>query len=187
MKNRVSILILGVMIMLLACSDSEDPAPAFETTLDEITTHTENGITVTLFANEKFFVGYNAITAKIEDQNGNLLSGDVEVTPMMDMMSMQHSCPTELVDGNKAVNGSFAFNTAFVMPSGDMGSWSINFTVNGTAVKVPVEVSQPQYARLVSFVSAMDETTKYFVTLVQPGDPKVGQNDLELAIFKKQA
>ncbi len=187
MKAIKSIFILLAIVFVSACSDSDDPQLGFETDLTEINSITENGLKVTLFASEDFFVGYNNITAKIEDENGNLLSGDIVVTPMMDMMTMSHSSPIEFPDGTTFQDGSFNFSPVFVMPSGEMGSWSIKFSINETEVTVPVEVSAPEKARLVSFMSMMDETTKYFVAYIDPKDPQVGQNDLEIAVFKKQS
>lgn len=186
MKSIYITLLIG-LVALGACSEDEEAAPLFQTDLQEITTHSDNDLTVTLFAQENFFVGFNSITAKIEDADGNLLSGTASVVPMMDMMTMQHSSPLELPDADELTNGSFQFNTVFLMPSGEMGSWTLNFNVNGNDISVPVSVEQPEFARLTSFVSQMDETTKYFVAYIQPDAPQVGQNDLEIAIFKKQS
>ncbi|MEQ8925240.1 MAG: FixH family protein [Fulvivirga sp.] len=186
MKSLYITMLIG-LVALGACSDDEDATPLFQTDLQEITSHTDNGITITLFAQETLFVGYNRITAKIEDKDGNLLNSTASVMPMMDMMTMQHAAPIELSATDAVKNGSFEFNVVFVMPSGEMGSWSLDFIINETEIKVPVTVVQPEYARLTSFVSQMDETTKYFVAYIQPEAPQVGQNDLEIAIFKKQS
>ncbi len=185
--NKIRLGVIAMIMLIVSCSDDKDPVPKFETELSEITTFSGGGITVTLYASESFFVGFNKITAKIADDNDNLLNGNISVTPMMDMMEMDHSAPLELPEGNTFSDGKFEFNTVFVMPSGEMGSWTLNFDVNDTKIEVPVTVSQPEYARMVSFVSAMDETTKYFVSLVEPGAPQVGQNDMELAIFEKES
>ncbi len=173
------------IVAFISCSENEDITPTFETDLTEITSFTDNGITITLFANENLFVGYNTIKAKIENADGELLSGNISVNPMMQMMEMAHSAPSENTAEQEFFNGAFAFNIVFVMPSGDMGNWSLNFNVDGTEVSVPVEVSNPEKARLSSFVSQMDGTTKYFVALISPESPEVGANDLEIAVFKK--
>ncbi|MEP1093794.1 MAG: FixH family protein [Cyclobacteriaceae bacterium] len=179
---------VGLIIALIgACSDSDDPNPGFETDLTEVATATENDVTVTLFAAEDLFVGFNKLTAKIENADGELLSGTVTVTPMMDMMTMSHSSPVEFPNGTTLTNGAYEFNSVFVMPSGEMGSWKINFEVNGTAVSVPIDVVAPEKARLVSFTSQMDETVKYFVAFLGPDEPQVGQNDLEIAVYKRES
>ncbi|MEP4534187.1 MAG: FixH family protein [Cyclobacteriaceae bacterium] len=182
--NTLKILSLVLLVLLYSC-DSDEPQPEFESDLVEITSVTENGLKVTILATQSLFVGYNSITAKVEDENGNLIGGDIAVLPLMDMTSMVHSCPLE-VSGNTLSDGEYQFNAVFVMPSGEMGSWSLDFTINDTEISVPVEVSSPELSRLVSFTSAMDESTKYFVAYIDPQDPQVGQNDLEIAVFKKQ-
>ncbi len=187
MKPIQSIFLLLTLILVSACNHNDDPQPVFNTDLNEITSFTENGLSITLFASENFFVGYNAITAKIEDENGNLLSGDISTMPMMNMMDMSHSSPLELPDGNTFRQGTFTFNTVFVMPSGEMGDWSIHFTINDLEINVPVTVVAPEQARLVSFTSLMDQETRYFVTYIQPQTPQIGQNDLEIAVFKRQS
>ncbi len=185
--KTLRLLLLSLPVIFLACNSSEDPKPEFETDLLEITTASENGITVTLFASENFFVGYNSISAKIEDEKGSLLSGDISVMPMMDMMNMSHSSPIEFPNGNSFDEGTYDFNPVFVMPSGEIGSWKIMFTVNGTEITVPIEVFTPEQTRLVSFMSMMDESTKYFVAYIDPKEPQVGENDLEIAVYKKQS
>ncbi|MEO9474856.1 MAG: FixH family protein [Cyclobacteriaceae bacterium] len=182
--NTLKILSLVLLALLFSC-DSEEPEPEFESDLVEITSVTENGLTVTILATQSLYVGYNSITAKVEDDNGNLVGGDISVLPLMDMTTMVHSCPLE-VSGSALSEGEYQFNTVFVMPSGEMGSWSLDFTINDAEVSVPVEVSSPELSRLVSFTSAMDESTKYFVAYIDPKDPQVGQNDLEIAVYKKQ-
>ena len=185
MKSIKILLIVLAMVCVSACSEDENPQPTFESELIEITSVTDDGITVTLFASEKFFVGYNTITAKVEDEKGNLLDGDIAAMPMMDMMEMSHSSPIEFPNGTTMQEGIFRFNAVFVMPSGEMGNWRLVFTINDTEITVPVDVTSPELARLVSFTSLMDETAQYFVAYIDPKDPQIGQNDLEIAVFKR--
>ncbi|GAB4230151.1 MAG: hypothetical protein Tsb0034_01930 [Ekhidna sp.] len=183
MKIINKLAMISALVVLFACSEN-DPEPAFETDLTEITSFSQDGITITLYAQETFFVGFNAIAAKIE-RDGSLISGEATVQPMMQMMEMAHAAPREYVSGMTFEDGLFEFNVVFVMPSGDMGSWTLNFDVDGTALSVPVEVVSPDYARMVSFTSAMDERTRYFVALVSPDEPEVGKNELEIAVYKR--
>lgn len=187
MKYLHIILFVLVALFNIACAENEDPKPVIKSDIQEITSVTENGLTVTLLASKGFFVGYNVITARIEDANGDLLSGNVLITPMMEMSTMSHSCPIEFPEGGKFENGSYTFNIVFVMPTGDMGSWHLNFIINDTEVKIPVEVQAPELPRLVSFVSMSTDSSKYYVALVNPVDPQVGQNNLELVVYKKKS
>ncbi len=58
---------------------------------------------------------------------------------------------------------------------------------NGKSGKltIPVTVAEPAQKRMLSFTSAVDNSTKYFVSLVEPAKPKVGINDLELVVYKR--
>ena len=185
--KTLKIIIIALLVACYSCGDSEAPEPTFKTELTKITSKTENGIKVTLFASKDFFVGYNAVTAKIEDKSGKLLKGNISVKPMMKMRTMSHACPIEFPDGGTFKNGTYQFNPVFVMPSGEMDSWRIEFTINGKQVKVPINVSAPKKARLVSFQSMTYAKTKYFVAFIDPKKPKVGRNDLEIAVYKRQS
>ena len=184
--KTLGILFLGLMVLFSSCNSSDDIAPDLTDDLLEITTHAENDLNISIYAPERLFVGYNEITVEIKDTDGHPLSGEISVLPMMDMMTMSHSCPLEAED-NTFSDGFYSFNTVFVMPSGEMGSWSIDFTINGTEISIPVEVSAPELSRLVSFTSSMDEQTKYFVAFIGPKDPTVGKNELEIAVYEKQS
>lgn len=184
--NALKSLSIFMLLALLYACDTEDPEPKPETELMEITSHSEGGFAITLYAFQDFFVGYNTITVKVEDKEGNLVNGDISVVPMMHMATMKHSCPLEVAD-NTLSDGNFSFNTVFVMPSGEMGSWKLDFTINGTEISVPLEVSSPELSRLVSFTSAMDDETKYFVAYIDPRAPEVGRNDLQIAVYQRQS
>ena len=179
-------LFIGLGLMVFSSCSENDPEPQFATEFNQITSFTVDDVTVTLFAEEEFFVGFNTIQTMITDRDGSLLSGDIQVTPMMQMMDMRHSSPVEL-PGATFEDGSFSFHTVFVMPSGEMGQWSLNFTINGTELEVPVEVTAPELTRLASFTSLADETTRYFVAFLGPNDPQVGQNDMEIAVYQRNS
>jgi hypothetical protein len=104
----------------------------------------------------------------------------------MDMGSMKHSCPVEN-PSSWANNKLFNSAAVFTMPSGTMGSWTIDVSVNlqGNQGKltIPVVIAEPLERRLKSFVSKADNS-KIWVALLQPDAPRVGVNDLELAIYR---
>jgi hypothetical protein len=70
------------------------------------------------------------------------------------------------------------------------GNWTLSVAVhnhlNGKAgtLTVPLQVMDPAKARIKSFNSLYDGS-KYFVSLIEPVTPKIGINDMELAIYKK--
>ncbi len=181
----LAIIVVGLMVVFSSCNSAEDVAPDLTDDLVEITTHVTDDLSIGIYAPEQLFVGYNEITVEVKDTDGNPLSGEISVVPMMDMTTMSHSCPLE-TENNTLSEGIYTFNVVFVMPSGEMGSWHIDFTINGTEVSVPVEVISPELSRLVSFTSDMDGSTKYFVAFLGPKEPAVGKNELEIAVFERK-
>ena len=76
------------------------------------------------------------------------------------------------------------------MPS-TAGDWYLNASVHdmdngkeGTATFTP-NVTAPEEARMFSFVSALDSSASYFVSLVKPRSPKVGENDFQILINRR--
>ncbi len=179
------ILFFALIWVLSSCNSSEDVGPDITSDLLEITSYSDDGLNITVFATEKLFVGYNMITVEIKDMDGAPISGEIGVLPMMQMSTMSHSCPLE-VSGNTFEDGVYTFNTVFVMPSGEMGNWRIDLTINGKELSIPVEVTSPELSRLVSFTSDMDGSTKYFVAYIDPKDPEVGKNELKIAVFERK-
>lgn len=176
---------LAMNILLSSCTEEEDTQPKVE--LISVGSAVENDLKIELQAEEALFVGYNVITAKVTDASGAKVSGSVEIQPIMDMMTMSHSCPLQYISGQTLTNGELEFAAVFVMPSGDMGTWSIMFTVGEQTVEVPVEIVQPTLSKLISFTSSADETKKYFVALIEPQAPEVGANEMVIGIYQKES
>lgn len=135
---------------------------------------------------DHYKVGYNELEFRLKDNNNDLVDFELTAMPLMQMMTMAHSCPTELDKDGK----EYEMDVVFVMPSGDMGNWSFegNITVEGETHELELnalDVLQPEQAEVLSFVSSTDSAT-YFVTLIDPMDPEVGQNDITLMINKRE-
>ncbi len=84
----------------------------------------------------------------------------------------------------------FQGGIVFIMPSGNMGSWVVKVIVDhagktGTAV-LPVNIGSSASPRLKSFISRHDNS-KIFVALLEPANPKVGVNDLEIGIYRSNS
>ena len=113
----------------------------------------------------------------------------VQLTPMMDMGTMQHSAPYEN-PGEKALDHLFTGSVTFIMSSMGGGAWTVKIRVHNHSTDkegsliIPVTVAEPAKARIKSF-TALHDSAKYFVALLNPSSPKTGINDMELAIYKK--
>lgn len=171
-------------------SDNETPEPTL--TYQKIAEgQTENhNLKVEVYsADDELTTGYNPLYIALFDAKGKRLEqASISLMPLMDMMTMKHAAPVENPASQDAVDGYFPGAVVFTMPSGEMGSWTltIGVEVNGQTDKVilPVTVKEPATSRLKSFVSATDGT-KYYVAYLQQQQPKVGVNDLEVAVFRK--
>ena len=132
----------------------------------------------------KFYVAlYDSISgARIEDAH-------VELNPLMNMGMMKHSAPYEDPASAVAVDHLFPCSVVFIMSS-TAGSWSIDLNVHNHhtnkegSLTIPITVTDPLKPTIHSFTSKIDGA-KYFVALIDPTAPKVGINDMELAIYKK--
>ncbi len=110
---------------------------------------------------------------------------------MMTMMGgMNHSCPLENPASNTATEGLFPCAVVYIMPSGSTGSWMLNADIlnnknslQGTVV-MAITVLNPAVAKMKS-LTALDDSSKLFVSVVTPAHPVVGVNDFEITIHKK--
>ncbi|MCU0403716.1 MAG: FixH family protein [Chitinophagaceae bacterium] len=194
-KNIFSLTLLSLIIFFSSCKKEE-------TNANPVTGLTKTGsgfavgaaTKVDIYTNTAaiqsgfqkfFFVLTDSITGNYIDD------AQIKLTPMMDMGTMKHSSPYENPASQKAGNHLFEGSVFFIMSSMG-GTWTIDVNVlnklNNKEGKftIPVTVQEPAQKRMLSFTSAVDNTSRYFVGLVQPSKPKVGINDLELVIYKRQ-
>ncbi len=138
--------------------------------------------------------GYQPISIILTDSvsGAYIDEAGIQLLPMMDMGMMKHSAPFENPVSTKATNHRFEAAVMFIMSSMG-GTWTVDLMVNNLKngktgkLTLPVTVAEPAQKRMLSFTSATDNTTKYFVSLVQPAKPKVGINDLEMVVYTKQS
>ncbi len=135
--------------------------------------------------------GYTQFYIALYDSvSGNRIEdAHIKLTPMMNMGTMQHSAPYENPVSEEAVNHLFPCNVVFIMSSMG-GAWTVKVNVHNHAsdkegfITIPFTVVEPTRSTMRSFTAAHDGG-KYFVALIEPFTPKVGINDMEIAIYKK--
>jgi hypothetical protein len=191
------ILSLFLLLGLANCNKDNNNEPEPETPSPEKIMIAEEyaigaGIKITFYADEDLFVGYNKIYFSLNDSvSGEMITSDIDITnlPMMDMGTMLHSCPTEAMALNSS-SMQYTGAVVFVMPS-TAGSWTMTSTVVNTGTgdtgiaQFQLEVVQPNEAKLTSFISALDPTASYFISLIQPKNPKIGENEFEILINRR--
>lgn len=146
-----------------------------------------SGLKVEFYALTELFAGYNTVYFTIKDSiSGEVVeASELMIHPMMTMMSgMMHSCPMEAPIYNPETK-QYEGAISFVMSS-MMGTWNVSVHLNnlGTA-DFETDVMDPAEAMIYSFPSMADSSKSYFVSLIQPTDPKVGENEFEILISNR--
>lgn len=152
---------------------------------------------VELWSKTELSTGYQRLFIALSDSaSGKTLSrSSVQILPMMDMdmngMKMSHSAPLENPESLDADNTLFPCAAVFTMPStGESGKWKMIVMVKkeGQAkygkAEMAVQVKQSQPERVKTITA--DDGSKITIAYISPSSPKVGVNDFEIAIFKRQ-
>lgn len=142
-----------------------------------------------VYADKSAAVGYIKIYTAMYDSvtNTRVKDGHFSVNPMMDMGTMKHSAPVEQNYDSVPADQLFKSAVVFSMP----GAWTldINFHnhVNDKEGKgvLAVTVANPTVVVMRNFIVAADDSTRLFVSLIQPVSLKIGINDFEISIHKK--
>ncbi len=152
---------------------------------------------VELWSKTELSTGYqNLFVALYDSASGKAINkSTIQIMPMMDMdingMKMSHSAPFENPVSTDAENSLFPCAAIFTMPSsGESGKWKLNVMVKkegqtkfGKAeLSITVKQSQPERVRNLTATDG----SKIIVAYISPASPKVGINDFEIAIFRRQ-
>ncbi|MFA9388364.1 MAG: FixH family protein [Prolixibacteraceae bacterium] len=187
--------ILGVFLLVFISCDKDNEEPSGELNFLSITESvTDNNLyKISLLSDDTLFHGYNHIYLSIVQLSDNQKVTDAKIVlyPEMDMITMRHSAPKEDPLEMADDNGLFDAAVVFIMPDTDDMKWRIKVNVESAGVADSVWLTIPKVKslaepKIINFISAADGTTKYFVSLVEPFDPKVGINDFEVAVHYKK-
>jgi len=143
-----------------------------------------------VYSEKDLFVGYNKIFVAMFDSvsNTRLTDGHFDVIPMMDMGMMKHSAPVEITDESIPSDKFWKAAIVFIMPS-SAGKWTLNMAFHNHKTdkegegELEVNVINPTTSVMKSFMAS--DSTKLFVSLIQPTTPKIGLNNFEISIHKK--
>lgn len=190
--------LLGAFLMVSCKKDDETPQNINEVeNLKLLKTYTDSLYTVEIFnASGQLKVGYNKVYLRLTDKNGNYISpSSMNWMPMMTMkmgeIMYQHSCPFSEISKVSGKQYLFEGYIVFIMASnGPDNFWNlkINYTVDGQnfVVKDKVEVisTDSDYNKIFTMGMGNDSNI-YMLALVEPTTPKIGPNDITIALFKK--
>ena len=189
-----SMALVYAMLLISSCSKSDLPEPSPTANLTKITEGYATGASakVEVYANSAtIYTGYTKFYLAVYDSatGVRVQQAAISLMPMMDMGMMQHSTPFENPTSNQAVNQLFPCSVVFIMPS-TAGSWTVKImlTINGRSgnLTIPVNVIEPVKSKLKSFTS-LHNSANYFIALIEPTKPKIGINDFEIAVYKKES
>lgn len=197
MKIAALAAVLLHLLLLNACKKEENNNPAYPIpgSLKLLAGGYANGSAtrVDIYAADSFFVGYNDLYIALYDSSGNerVTNAQITLTPLMSMMGgMSHTCPVENPASNQAKEGLFHCAAVYIMPSSTGNTWALNVNIsnneNGLSgtVAFNIRVVTPTVTSMKSLI-AKDDSTKLFVSIVNPLTPVVGTNEFEITIHKK--
>jgi hypothetical protein len=152
---------------------------------------------VEIWGKQNFYVGYNNLIVVLYDSlnlTDKITDAHIHFMPLMTMgsgeMAMQHASPVENPD-EEALNGVFPGAVIFVMPTSADGAWQLSLSVHNHKydkegeAEFDITVDNPATSVLTVFTALTADNSKLVLSLMQPADPKVGMNDIEMAIHKK--
>lgn len=184
LKLYISILLAGI---LFSCSKEEvvqDPMADFNL-LEEVSF---TNYTMEVYSpKSRWELGYNKILFRVKDSSGKIIDNpSISWTPMMHMMSKTHSCPVSEVKSSlyPSIKGGFVI---FQMPSNESEYWDISFdlTINGQTERATQDIyvyqTQDEMKNVTVFTD--DSENKYILALVEPANPKIALNAIEMKFY----
>lgn len=185
MKNLYQLLFMMLLVFSISsCKESDSSNPELD--LVEITTASQNAYIISLKALNPLETGYNRLFWSVKEDGKSVKIDSVKIAPLMVMTTMNHACPFQKPFESDEATSSFEGYVVFIMPSGEMGSWTINATIylkNGSVIETNVPI---QVANSWKLQSTTINDSKYFVSWIEPTQAFVGKNTVQLMLHKKQ-
>ncbi|MEX0684980.1 MAG: FixH family protein [Balneolales bacterium] len=168
-----------------ACSDNSVDEYNYE--LYKIGDYSEGNYTLIAFADRPLAVGHNILYFELLKDGIKFDHSNISFLPMMMMGHQPHSSPFVDISGIRGESGLYDASVIFTMPGNDLEYWEFRVSVgddqNGLLATgaIPVDVESSNKVKMFTG----NGETRYFVTLIEPRVPKVGINDLTVAVHKR--
>lgn len=192
MKLKHLVAILFVSLAALSCTTEDDITLTNEieglTKIQELSNSTH---TIELYNKTgEFLTGYNAISIRIKDKTSNTYIENASViwNPVMQMPTMQHSCPksniTKASDKSTVYEGFIIYQMANLDGTG----WSItlNYTINEVVYTVTNTITVMQAKNQNVTTVTGSDSKRYVIALLEPTSPKIAINKLKVGLFKME-
>lgn len=195
MKLKYILPVLCITLFTTACSedDIKEDSPIVNEVegLNKVQELSNNTHTIELYnASGRFYTGYNATSMRIKDNTTNnyIENATISWMPVMQMPTMQHSCPNSNPTKEPGKNTVYKGNMIYQMAAEDGTGWSL--TVNYTIDEVDylatgdITVMQNENQNVSSFIGT--DSKRYVVAMVEPKNPIIGNNELVLAVYQME-
>lgn len=193
MKLKHILPILFISLFTTACSTNDDENPMINeidgfVKIQEIT---NSDHTIELYNKAgRFNTGYNNVTIRIKDNTNDSYLENVTISwePMMQMPSMQHSCPKSSITKIAGKKTLYQGDVIYQMTNTDGSGWSLtfNYTIDNkdyTATDT-ISVTQSEKQNVTVFTGSDD--IRYIAAIIEPKEPIIGINDLMVGLYKME-
>ncbi|WP_104734141.1 hypothetical protein [Hanstruepera ponticola] len=195
MKLKYILPILFLALFTVSCSDDENDdftPPTSEVEGLRLIQELDNDThTIELYNKSgMFYTGYNAVSIRIKDKSTNnyIENATMSWMPMMQMPTMQHSCPNTNPIKASGKNTVYTGTIVYQMTNTDGSGWSLmlDYTIDGVDYMVSdaITVMQNDNQNVSSFMGT--DSSRYVVAIIEPENPIIGNNDLVVGVYKME-
>jgi len=191
-----------ILLFTTSCSDDDSSVPPVNelSGLTKIQEFADDSYTITAWNKTgEWHLGYTKVYFTVQDKEGNYIeNAQLTAFPEMNMGTMKHSTPRAEITKVAGKKTLYETYYCFLMYSGQGdGTWyyDLDYTVgsvSGSFENVPINVKnvfRPDGTtprRVIQSVTAIDGSGKrYVVTLVEPQNPRQGENDITAYIHER--
>lgn len=196
MKLKYILPILFIALFSTACSsddDNNDAPPVINEVegLTKIQDIVNSNHTIELWSKTGHFnTGYNNVSIRIKDNSNNTFFENFSINwmPVMQMPTMQHSCPKSAIVKAPGKNTVYQGYVIYQMTNLDGSGWSLtlNYTIDNVDYNVTdtITVMQNYNQNVTSFKGSDD--VKYVLALIEPQSPKIATNLMKVGLYKME-
>ncbi|WP_191859025.1 hypothetical protein [Hanstruepera ponticola] len=195
MKLKYILPILFLALFTVSCSDDENDdftPPTSEVEGLRLIQELDNDThTIELYNKSgMFYTGYNAVSIRIKDKSTNnyIENATMSWVPMMQMPTMQHSCPNTNPVKASGKNTVYTGTIVYQMTNTDGSGWSLmlDYIIDGVDYMVSdtITVMQNDNQNVSSFMGT--DSSRYVVAIIEPENPIIGNNDLVVGVYKME-
>ncbi|APD07770.1 hypothetical protein UJ101_02270 [Flavobacteriaceae bacterium UJ101] len=137
--------------------------------------------------------GYNEIYIRVKDNRTSeyIDNATINWVPTMHMTMMEHqtakSDVKRTINTTAVYNGYIMFQMAETTDPKQTWTLKVDYTIDGNNYSEEFDISVPASARKRVNVITGTNDKKYYVALVEPSDPVVGENELTVAVFMPES